>query len=61
MSNADCECVDDGEDVQLIRGENASSKSEHNNESSIIDKCINASEHNGNLMKLYTFSLALVK
>lgn len=56
----DCEHVsDDDEDVQLIKGERFSRKSESEN-SSLIDQCINASEHNGNLMALYTFSLAMV-
>jgi hypothetical protein len=50
---------DDGEDVQLIHGD-STSVNRSDEEVSIIDKCINASENNGNIMKLYTFSLAMV-
>ena len=49
---------EDGEDVQLISGEVATKKG--SDDSSIIDKCIDASENNGNLIALYTFALAMV-
>jgi hypothetical protein len=58
MSAPDYDHVDDdGEDVQLISGGTSSRNDDYN---SIIDQCINASENNGNLMALYTFSLAMV-
>jgi len=56
----DDEHIYDDEDIQLIRGEKSTGKCESTT-SSVIDQCIDASEQNGNLVALYTFSLAMVQ
>lgn len=48
-----------GEDVQLIDDDNSASRMISEDEDSIIDKRINASESNGHIMQYYTFSLAM--
>ena len=49
-----------GEDVQLINGETSSRKSEGEIYTTVVDRCIDAIENNGNMLGLCTFSLAMV-
>mmetsp|Transcript_30811 Transcript_30811/g.57452 ORF Transcript_30811/g.57452 Transcript_30811/m.57452 type:complete len:509 (-) Transcript_30811:162-1688(-) len=59
MRKYEHENYNNGEDVQLIDDDNSASRMISEEEDSIIDKRINASESNGNITQYYTFSLAM--